>query len=103
MPNKAQAPMYNDYRPEIYFREGSALDEWMTTYINMRGNIADLMTKNLPSSVKRTKFCKMLLHFFTPSIEVGDEDDHHTAAAAMKVLPGQWIEAIIGAVTVWEE
>ena len=61
------------------------------------------MTKNLPSSIKKTKFCKILLHFFTPSIEASEEDDHYTVAAAMKVLPGQWIEAIIGAVSVWEE
>ena len=86
-----------------YVREGSALDEWRTTYINMHENIADLMTKNLPSGVKRTKFCKMLLHFLTPSIEVGEEDGHHTAAATVKVVPGPWIKAIIGAVTVWEE
>ena len=86
-----------------HVREDSALDEWRTTYINTHENIADLMTKNLPSGVKRTKFCKMLLHFLTPSIEVGQENDHHTAVTAMEVLPGQWIEAIIGAVTVWEE
>ena len=86
-----------------HVREGSTLDEWRTAYINTHENIADLMTKNLPSGVKRTKFCKMSLHFLTPSIEVGEENDHHAAAAAMKVLPGQWIEAIIGAVTVWEE
>ena len=83
-----------------HVHEGSALDEWRTTYINTHENIADLMTKNLPSGVKRTKFCKMLLHFLTPSIEAGEEDDHHTAAATMKFLPGQWIEAIFGAVTV---
>ena len=83
--------------------EGAALDEWRTTYINTHTNIADLMTKNLPSGIKRTKFCKMLLHFLTPSIEAGEEDGHHTAAAAIKVLSGQWIEAIIGVVSVWEE
>ena len=83
--------------------EGAALDEWRTTYINTHENIANLMTKNLPSRIKRTKFCKMLLHFLTPSIEAGEENDHHVAAAAMKVLPGQWIEAIIGTVSVWEE
>ena len=55
----------------------------------MHENIADLMTKNLPSGAKVTKFCKMLLHFLTPSIEVGEEADHHAAAAALKVLPGQ--------------
>ena len=82
--------------------EGAALDEWRTTYINMHENIADLMTKNLPSGMKRTKFCKMLLHFLTPSIEAGEGYNHHAAAATMKVLPGQWIEAIIGAVEVWE-
>ena len=49
-------------------REGSALDEWRTTYINTHENVADLITKNLPSGVKKTKFCKMLLHFLTPSI-----------------------------------
>ena len=45
----------------------------------------------------------MLLYSLTPSIEAGEEDNHHAAAAAMKVIPGQWIEEIIGAVTVWEE
>ena len=82
--------------------EGSALDECRTTYINTHEIITDLMTKKLPSGIKRTKFCKMLLHFLTPSIEVGEEADCHAAAAALKVLPGQWIEAIIGAVEVWE-
>ena len=85
-----------------HVREGSAFDKLRTTYINTYGNIADLMTKNLPSGVKRTKFCKMLLHFLTPNIEGGEEDDHHAGAATMKVLPGQWIETIIGAVEVWE-
>ena len=84
-------------------REGSALDEWRTTYINTHENIADLMTKNLPSGAKRTKFCQMLLHFLSPSIEAGKEDDHHAAAAAVNVIPGRWFEAMIGAITVWEE
>ena len=86
-----------------HVREGSALDEWRTGYFNMHENIVDLMTKNLPFGVERTKFCKMLLHFFTPSVEVGEGDDHHAAASTMTVLPGQWIEVIIGVVTVWEE
>ena len=51
-----------------HVREGSALDEWRTTYINTHDNIADLMTKNLPSEEKIIKFCKMLLHYLTPSI-----------------------------------
>ena len=40
-------------------REGSALDEWRAIYINTHENITDLLTKNLPSGEKRTKFCKM--------------------------------------------
>ena len=72
-----------------HVREGSALDEWRTTCINTHENIADLMKKNLPSSVKRKKLCKMLLKFLTPSIKAGEEDDHHAEAAAMKVSPGQ--------------
>ena len=77
--------------------EGTTFDEWRTAYINTHENIADLITKNLPSGIKRKMFCKILLHFLTPSIEAGEEDDHHTVAAAVKILPGQWIEAIIGA------
>ena len=84
--------------------DGSALDEWITAYINTHENIANLMTKNLPSGAKRTKFCKMLLHFLLPSIEAGKEDDYHTAAAtAVKVIPGQCFKALVGAMTVWEE
>ena len=48
-----------------HVREGSALDEWRTSYINTHDNIADLMTKHLSSGEKRTKFCKMLLHFLS--------------------------------------
>ena len=61
------------------------------------------MTKNLPSGAKRTKSCKMLLHFLLPSIEAGKEDDYHAAAAAVTIIPGPWLEAIVGAITVWEE
>ena len=85
-----------------HVREGSALDEWRATYINTHENIADLLTKNLPSGEKRTKFCKMLLHYLNPSTEIEKLSDKAAAAAAVKVLPGQWIEAIIGAVEFWE-
>ena len=61
------------------------------------------MTKNLPSDAKRTNFCKILLHFLTPSIEVGEEDYHHEAAAAVNVIPGLWFEGMIGVVIMWEE
>ena len=86
-----------------HVREGSALDEWRTTYINTHENIADLLTKNLPSGAKRTKFCKTLLHFLEPSLDVGKEADHHAAAASMMVLPGNWIEALVGAVEAYEK
>ena len=49
------------------------------------------MTNNLPSEIKRTR-----------CIETGEEADHHAAAAAIKVLPGQWFEAIIGVEEVLE-
>ena len=80
------------------------LDEWRATYINTHENIADLLTKNLPSGEKRTKFCKMLLHYLNPSIEIEklSAKAAAAAAAAAKVLPGQWIEAIIGAVEFYE-
>ena len=70
-----------------HVREGSALDEWRTTYINTHENVSDLMIKNLPSGAKRAKFCKMLLHFLKPSLDVDKEADHHAAAASMMVLP----------------
>ena len=82
--------------------EGSALDQWRTICINTHENIAYLMIKNHPSGVKRKKFCKMLLQFLTPSIKASEDDDHHAEAAAMKVSPGQWIEAIIRVTEVWK-
>ena len=82
--------------------EGSALDEWRTTYINTHDNIADLMTKNLASGAKRMKFCEMLLHFLKPSNEIGEEANLHAAAAALKAIPSQWMEAIVGTLSVWE-
>ena len=62
------------------------------------------MTKNLPSGAKRTKFCQSLLHFLSPSVAAGKEDDYHAAAAAVNVvIPGPWFEAMVGAIRVWEE
>ena len=81
-----------------HVRKGSALNEWRATYINTHENIADLLTKNIPSGEKRTKFCKMLLHYLNPSIETEKLSDKTAAAAVVRVLLGQWIESIIGAV-----
>ena len=44
----------------------------------------------------------MLLHYLNPSTEIEKLSDKAAAAAVVKVLPGQWIEAIIGAVEFWE-
>ena len=69
--------------------EGSTLDEWRTTYINRYENIADLVTKNCSSRIKRTKFCEILLHFLAPSIDFGEEADQVAGTADVKVLPGR--------------
>ena len=53
---KAQSVAYH------FVREGCARDEWRTAYINTHDNVADLMTKPLPSGEKRWKFVRMLLH-----------------------------------------
>ena len=45
-----------------FVREGCATDEWRTAYINTHDNVADLLTKPLPSGEKQTKFIRMLLH-----------------------------------------
>jgi len=56
--------------------------------------LADLLlTKNLPAGEKRLKFCQALLHYLTPS----GENHEHAAAAALRVLPEEWITAIVGA------
>ena len=62
------------------------------TYINTNDNLADLLTKNLPGE-KRLKFCQALLHYLTPS----GENHEHAAAAALSMLPEEWITAIVGA------
>ena len=41
--------------------EGCARNEWRTTYINTLDNIANLLTKALPSGEKRNSFVKKLL------------------------------------------
>ena len=99
----SQLKKKSNYVAFHHVRECSALDEWRTTYINTHENVADLLTKNLPSGAKRMKFCQTLLHFLKPSLDVGKEADHHAAVAAMMVLPGSWIEAFVGAVEVYEK
>ena len=52
-----------------HYREGVALDEWRTCYLNTHDNIADMMTKPLPAGEKRSKFCAALFHFWKPRSE----------------------------------
>ena len=51
-----------------FVREGSARDEWRTAYINTHENVAEMLTKPLPSGEKRWKFVRMILHHLAPSI-----------------------------------
>ena len=54
-----------------FIREGSARDEWRTTYVNTLKNNADLLTKVLPSGDKRKNFCRSILHhIFDPKTAV---------------------------------
>ena len=45
-----------------FVKEGSAHDEWRTTYVNTHENEADLLTKPLPNGEKRKGFMRNLLH-----------------------------------------
>ena len=49
-----------------FVQEGSARDEWQNAYINRHENVADMLTKPLPSGEKRRKFVRMLLHHLAP-------------------------------------
>jgi hypothetical protein len=54
-----------------FVREGSARDEWRTSYISTHDNEADLLTKPLPAGEKRRGFVRNLLHhIFTPHAAV---------------------------------
>ena len=49
-----------------FVREGRARDDWRTAYISKHENVADLLTRPLPSGEKRWKFVGMLLHHLVP-------------------------------------
>ena len=44
-----------------FVREGSARDEWRTAYVSTNENIANLLTKPLPSGDKRNGFIRKIL------------------------------------------
>ena len=43
--------------------EGFARDEWRTAYVNTNFNLADFLTKCLPSGEKRRGFVRKFLHW----------------------------------------
>ena len=46
-----------------FVREGCARDEWRTAYVNTNDNLADLLTKHLPSGEKRNSFVQRFLYW----------------------------------------
>ena len=48
-----------------FVREGCARDEWRTAYVNTHDNLADLLTKPLPSGEKRDRFVRQLLYWIS--------------------------------------
>jgi hypothetical protein len=47
-----------------FVQEGTARDEWRTTYINTHDNPSDMVTKPLSSGEKRRKFCRIVLYHY---------------------------------------
>ena len=60
MTKKTQSIVYH------FMWEGCAQDKWRTAYIRTHENVADMLTKPLPSGEKRWKFVQMLLHHLAP-------------------------------------
>ena len=56
-----------------FVREGSARDEWRTSYVNTNENESDLLTKLLPDGEKRKRFVKRLLQHIYDIGEVNAE------------------------------
>jgi hypothetical protein len=54
-----------------FVREGSARDEWRTTYVSTNENEADLLTKTLPAGEKRRGFVRRLLHHIYCTVAKG--------------------------------
>lgn len=83
-----------------FLREGVAIDELRTAYINTNENSEDLLTKFLPIGMKRHGFIRMLLHHIFGSGDV-DYDEKiellmimsetrgfiHTNDTVMKTVP----------------
>ena len=48
-----------------FVREGCTRDEWRTAYVKTHENVADLLTKPLPSGEKRNKFVRQFLYWIS--------------------------------------
>ena len=76
-------------------REGVALDEWRTCYLNTDENMSDMMTKPLPAGEKRDKFCKGLFYFWGDhgivEPESVDKRDSPATVSAVELFPQEWI------------
>ena len=46
-----------------FVREGVAMSEWRTTYLNTHYNPSDIITKSLPGGEKRNRFTSYVLHY----------------------------------------
>ena len=44
-----------------FVREGVAMNEWLLAYVNTKENLADFLTKSLPSN-KRMELVRKILH-----------------------------------------
>ena len=47
------------------------------TYTNTHDNLSDLLTNNLPTGEKRSKFCKQLLHHLITENVGGDTKPYY--------------------------
>eukprot|EP00957_Ditylum_brightwellii_P084453 6422279-Ditylum_brightwellii.AAC.1 len=64
---KSQSIAYN------FVREGSARDEWQTSYASTNENESDILKKSLPDGEKRKRFVKQLLQHIHDIGEVNAE------------------------------
>ena len=77
-----------------FIREGSAQDEWRTSYVNTHKNEADLLTKPLTSGEKRKGFYRNILHHIfqtnaaAASVTWGVDQDHDGSQHTQK---RQWM------------
>ena len=74
-----------------HVREGCALDEWRYCYINTNDNVANMLSKPLPAGEKRSKFCKMVLHFLEfENAEVGS-----IGVDTYELIPDEWTKCFV--------